>query len=225
MSGNTQPGEQPDTWELLNDELRHRIDIQRSAFERLEARAGIVAAVAFGALQFVAREPVESGWLPAAVVAYVLAMVCASALAVLPRRFHEPKPASILVGLWLYPRGRAAAELANNRKVAFEKNVGRQARAVLLLRVSVGLLALGAILSTVHLTQGEPPPMSDETPQDTAPPVPQAPAPPPDDPPQPGVPTMNLLDTDTRAFTGAEFERTIVRGGEPRRDDSGRSKR
>ena len=42
---------------------------------------------------------------------------------------------------------------------------------------------------------------TDET-QQPAPPVPVAAAPPPDAPPQPGVPTMNLLETDTKAITG-----------------------
>lgn len=43
--------------------------------------------------------------------------------------------------------------------------------------------------------------MSKEAPH-PAPPVPVAAAPAPEAPPQPGVPTMNLLETDTRAITG-----------------------
>ena len=86
------------------------------------------------ALQFVASRPIESRWLPIALAFYGRAMLGAGAVAVLPRRFEEPKPASMLNGLWLYPRGRAAAELANNRKLAFEQNVPRQARCVMLIR-------------------------------------------------------------------------------------------
>jgi hypothetical protein len=210
-------GEQSETWELLNDELRHRIDVQRSAFDKIEARAGIVAAVAFAALQFVAGERVDSDWLPPALGAYGAAMVCAGAIALLPRRFDEPKPMTMLVGLWMYPRGRASAELANNRRVAFEKNLPRQALRVWVLRVSVAFLVAGAILSTVHLTQGDLAPMSDETPEDAAPPVPQAPAPPPEEPPEPGIPTMNLLETDIRAIVGSgdpEHLFHAVEGGE-----------
>ena len=146
--------EQARTWELLNEELRLRIETQRRAFERIEARAAIVLGATFAALQFVAEKPVTSRWLPLALIAYGLAMAF-SLIAVLPGWFKETKPRSVLLGLWLYPRGRAAAELANNRLVAFEKNVGRQGRLVLLVRASVAAAVVGAMMSTAHLTKGE----------------------------------------------------------------------
>ena len=102
--------DQPETWELLNDELRHRLDVQRAAFERLEARAAIVLGVAFAAIQYIAEKPVRSAFLPWAIGAYVAAMLC-SLIAMWPRRFEELKPRSLLTGLWLWPRGLAAAEL------------------------------------------------------------------------------------------------------------------
>jgi hypothetical protein len=141
-------------WELLNEEMRLRIDIQRKAFERIEARAAIVLGATFAALQFVAKESVRSAWLPWAIGAYALA-IALSLVAVLPGRFVEIRPRSILVGLWSYPRSRSAAELANNRLVAFEANVERQARIVRLVRASVALAVMGAMLSTAHLTKGE----------------------------------------------------------------------
>jgi hypothetical protein len=216
MSSSAANDEQPETWELINDELRHRLDVQRSAFDRLETRAAFVFAAAFAALQFVARADVESDWLPAAIATYAVSMLCAGAIAAIPRRHDEMSPAAIVKGLWWHTRGRAAAELANNRRVAFEKNVSRQKWLTLALCVSVGLLALGAILSGVHLSQGRPESMSDETSEDAAPSVPQAPSPPPAEPPEPGVPTMNLLHTEIRALTGSELEhKVIVRGSEP----------
>ena len=148
------PEEQGKTWEFLNEELRLRSDAQRKSFERIEGRAAIVLGASFAALQFVAREPARSGWLPFAVAAYGLAMAF-SLIAVLPRGFEDTKPRSLIVGLWLSPRGRAAAELANERLRAFELNVGRQAWMVRFLRASVALAIVGAILSTAHLTKGE----------------------------------------------------------------------
>ena len=107
----------------------------------------------FAALQFVASKPVASPWLGWAVGAYTGAMAC-SLITVLPGWFKETRPRSLLVGLWLYPPERAAAELANNRLIAFEENVGRQGRMVFLVRASVGLGLAGAIMSTLHLMEG-----------------------------------------------------------------------
>ena len=145
--------EHPETWELLNEELRHRLDVQRSSAERLETKAALVLGAALTAIQFVAREAVRSGWLSWAVAAYVGAMACA-VLVVVPRRFEELKPRSLIVGLWLYERGRSTAELANNRLVAFETNVRRQGRRMWLVRASIVLLVVGAILSAEHLARG-----------------------------------------------------------------------
>lgn len=107
----------------------------------------------------------------------------------------------MLIGLWLYPRGRAAAELANNRLAAYEMNVQRHGRRVAAVRVSVVALVLAAILSVAHLTQGAE--LMSDKPQEPAPPVPQAAAPPPDLPPQPAQPTMNLLESETKALTAS----------------------
>ena len=158
MADSRQPTEYTEelgkTWELLNEELRLRLDAQRRAFERIEARAAIVLGASFAALQFVAGEERRSGWLPLALGAYGLAMLF-SLIAVLPRAFEETKPRSLLLGLWWYPRGRAAAELANERLRAFDLNVDRQARMVGLLRASVAVAIAGAMMSTAHLTKGE----------------------------------------------------------------------
>lgn len=146
--------EQVATWELLNDEMRDRLDVQRGAAERLETKAAIVTGAALTAVQFVAKEPVTSYWLPAAVLAYCAAMGAAF-FAVVPRAFDEIGPRSMLVGLWLYPRGRAAAELANNRFVAYQANAKRHGMRVDCVRVAIVALMAGATLSVVHLTQGD----------------------------------------------------------------------
>jgi hypothetical protein len=142
------------TWILLNDELRYRHDTQRAAFAKLEGRAAILLGAATGALLFVAKADVTSGWLVPAVATFAGSIACAL-VAVLPSRFEELQARSLVVGLWLRSRGNAAAELANNRLVAIEENVKRQARFVLYVRCSVALILLGAALSTVHLTQGD----------------------------------------------------------------------
>ncbi len=198
--------EQPETWDLLNEELRHRLDVQRAAAQRLETKATVIIGAALAGVQFIAKEPFRSYWLPLAVGSY-LAAIGAGLLAVLPQVFHETGPRPMLIGLWLYPRGRAAAELANNRLAAYEMNVKRHGRRVAAVRVSVVALVLAAILSVAHLTQGART-VSDK-PQEPAPPVPQAAAPPPDLPPQPAQPTMNLLESETKALTasGAPVER------------------
>ena len=153
-AGIDEPNEQ--TWLLLNDELRHRHDSQRSSFDKLEGRAALVLGAATGALLFVAKEDVTSPWLVPAVVAFAGSIAC-SLIAVLPSRFEELGARALVVGLWLRSRGNAAAELANARLVAIEENVVRQARMVRFARGSVALILAGAILSTIHLTQGDRP--------------------------------------------------------------------
>lgn len=145
-----------DTWILLNDELRYRHDAQRAAFSKLEGRAAILLGVATGALLFVAQEDVASSWLIPGLAAFAGAIACAL-VAVLPSRFEELQPRSLVIGLWRRSRGNAAAELTNNRLVAIEANVARQANLVRFVRSSVALALLGAALSTIHLTQGDRP--------------------------------------------------------------------
>ncbi|MEY2446653.1 MAG: hypothetical protein QOH79_129 [Acidimicrobiaceae bacterium] len=51
--------------------------------------------------------------------------------------------------------------------------------------------------------------MPDQQPE-SAPPVPQTPAPPPEASPEPGVPTMNLLEVETRSmFSQARDDKMI----------------
>ncbi|MFP5316676.1 MAG: hypothetical protein ACLGI2_00065 [Acidimicrobiia bacterium] len=149
------PIEQNETWQLLNDELRLRLDVQRTAFNRIEGRAALILGAVFAAIQFVAGKDLSSPWLSWALGAYGVAMATSLCVAALPRRFEEVKPRSIVVGLWLYPKGRAAAELANNRLKAFEQNVKRQGLMILIVRVSVAFAIAGAILSVLHLTRGD----------------------------------------------------------------------
>lgn len=153
MADGLESEEHPETWALLNEELRLRLDVQRAAFARIEGRAAIVLAAAFTALQFVAREPVSSRWLAPALVSYGLSML-AGLIAVWPSRFEELKPRSLLFGLWLYSHGRASAEMANARLQAFEVNVARQHKLVSWVRVSVVLALVGAMMSLGHFTQG-----------------------------------------------------------------------
>jgi len=160
------------TWILLNDELRHRHDAQRTAFAKLEGRAAILLGAATGALLFVAKENVTSEWLVPALLTFAGSIVC-SLVAVLPSRFEELQARSLVVGLWLRSQGNAAAELANNRLVAIEQNVQRQARVVKLVRCSVALSLFGAALSTIHLTHGDRP--DDERPPACADPSPASP--------------------------------------------------
>ena len=209
------PSDSNGTWVLLNDEVRQRLDVQREALAHIEARAAIVLGAAFAALQFVAEKPLSSPWLPLAASAYVGAMAC-SLIAVLPGSFQEIEPNAVVLGLWFYQPDLAAAELANNRLFAFNLNEARRRRIVFLVRVAVVLAVLGAILSTLHLTEeiapmwrkrrpSQPsapvvPPVPEAAappPQPSAPvvpPVPQAAAPPPNSPPRPGVRTMDLTD-------------------------------
>jgi hypothetical protein len=204
VAGIDQPNEQ--TWLLLNDELRHRHDSQRSSFDKLESRAAIVLGAATGALLFVAKEDVNSPWLVPALAAFAGSIAC-SLIAVLPSRFEELGARALVVGLWLRSRGNAAAELANARLAAIEENVARQARMVRFARASVALIWPGRSCqpSTSHK---ETDPMSSEptNAQPATPPPPQVPTAATADPPsqpQPGVPTMHLLETDIRALTAS----------------------
>jgi hypothetical protein len=153
-AGIDEPNEQ--TWILINDELRHRHDSQRSSFDKLEGRAAIVLGAATGALLFVAKEDVASAWLVPAMATFAGSIAC-SLIAVLPNRFEELGARPLVVGLWLRSRGNAAAELANARLAAIEENVVRQGRMVRFARASVVLILAGAIFSTIHLTQGDRP--------------------------------------------------------------------
>lgn len=143
-----------DTRRLLYDELRHRHDVQRSVSERLEGKAALVLGAALALIQFVAREPVDSWWLPPALGPYTTAGLAALVI-VLPRRFEELGPENVLRKVWWWTLPDAASYLANARLSAIKANVEHQAAKVRWLRLSVVLLLLGAMMSAVHLTQGE----------------------------------------------------------------------
>jgi hypothetical protein len=145
----------PEARRLLYDELRHRHDVQRGVSERLEGKAALVLGAALALVQFVAREPVDSGWwLPAALAAYLLSAAAALRV-VLPRRFEELGAERVLRKVWWWSLPDTAGYLSNARRHVIELNVDHLAFKVRWLRVSIGLLIAAAILSAVHLTQGE----------------------------------------------------------------------
>lgn len=144
----------PETRRLLHEELRHRHDVQRGVSERLEGKAALVLGASLALVPFVAKEPVQSWWLPLATAFYAFSAL-AAVVVVVPRSFQELDPRKTLETVWLWDPSDAAGELANNRLRAIETNVRDQAGRVLWLRVSLGLLLLGAIMSVLHLTLGE----------------------------------------------------------------------
>jgi hypothetical protein len=151
-AGNDPPPPTPG-WVLLNEEMRHRIDVQRTSVEKITGKAVIVLGLSVGAAQFMANTDAEQFTRGAAFLAYAVAAV-AGLLVVAPAPFSELKPRSMLVGLWRYPEERAAAELANSRLKIFEANVHRQGKMVLRLRVAMIALVVGAALSVVALGVG-----------------------------------------------------------------------
>lgn len=146
--------EQPETWELINDEARHLLSAQRSAGERVETKAALVMAAALTAAQFVAKEPLSSYWLPFAVVGYATAFGIGM-LCIRPRAFEELGLKRVMLGVWWWPRGRAAAEMANSRNEAIRVNALRHRRRVSFFWWSLAALAIGAMMSIGHLTRGE----------------------------------------------------------------------
>lgn len=144
---------QPETWTLLNEEGRHLLDTQRSAAERIETKAALVVGAALTAAQFVAKEPFSSYWLPAAMTGYLLAILCGLAC-VLPRTLNNIGLDETVRGVWWFDRGRAAAEIVNNRNVAIKANARRHRRRVLWFWAALTMLAIGAIMSVGHLTLG-----------------------------------------------------------------------
>lgn len=148
--------EQPETWELLSEEGRYLLDSQRAAGERIETKAGLVIGAALASAQFVAAQQVESRWLPIALVSYA-ASIAAGLWCVRPRTFDNIGLEQLLTGLWRYPKGRAAAEIVNNRNVAIKANARRHQARVTWFWLSLVGLGFGAIMSAGHLSLGDDP--------------------------------------------------------------------
>jgi len=121
---------------------------------RIETKAAVVIGAALAAAQFVAAQPVRSYWLPTALVAYTAA-IAAGLWCVRPRTFDNIGLEQLLTGLWRYPRGRAAAEIVNNRNVAIKANARRHQARVTWFWLSLVGLGLGAIMSVGHLSLGD----------------------------------------------------------------------
>lgn len=147
------PEEQPATWEMLSEEGRYLLDSQRAAGERIETKAAVVIGAALTAAQFVATRELHSYWLPLALAAYLVA-IGAGLVCVRPRTFDNIGLEQLLKGLWWYPKGRAAAEIVNNRNLAVKANARRHQSRVTWFWLSLTTLALGAIMSVGHLTWG-----------------------------------------------------------------------
>ena len=142
------------TRELLLNQAQHRADVQRSAIERVEAKAAIVLGVSVTAAQFIASRSYRSGFLPLAMGAYVVAIGCSLVVAAL-RNHHEVDPAKFVNTLWQAPYDYAVTELVAHYNRNFKINRKRARWRQWVWWGSAGALAIGAIMSVLHVTQGD----------------------------------------------------------------------
>ena len=142
------------TWALLNEESRLLLDAQRTGAERVETKAALVIGAALAAAQFVARESVDSYWLPASLVAYALC-IGSGLICVSPRRFENLSLERTMKGVWWYPHEFAVAEVLNNRNEAVKANAKRHQARVLWFWLSITFLGGGAMMSALHLRLGK----------------------------------------------------------------------
>jgi hypothetical protein len=145
----------PETRKLLLDLTRYRCDVQRAAFERVEAKAGILLAFAVTAAQFVVSRQIESGYRSWAVGAYVVAMVLALIVSGL-RSHREIDPMKYLPALWDAAAERATTLMTNEFADAYRANLSGSTWRVWLWRLSAVALTTGAMLSVLHITRGTP---------------------------------------------------------------------
>ena len=142
-----------ETRRILNEELRHRLDIQRSAAERVETKAAILLGFAATAMQFVVGRDEASPLETATVIAWCATIIACLAV-VTVRPSGELDPEDFVNDLWSADAPFAHTKLVRTRLYEFERNRRRltiRTRAWLL---SSRCLAAAGILSALHLSYG-----------------------------------------------------------------------
>lgn len=147
--------ERLETRKLLAELLDQRLAVQRSAAERVEAKAAIVLGVATGVLQLVLGQKLTSEWLGPAVAAYFVAIVM-SVVCLALRRNREVDPGALLRELWNAPAVFTYSQLANNRLDAFTVNMGRVRWRIRAWWCAVAALVAATVLSVLHVRYGVP---------------------------------------------------------------------
>lgn len=138
---------------LLDDELRQRLDVQRTAAERVETKANIVLGFSIAAGQFVLRSEASSAWLAPSVAAFALS-IAASLYVLTVRRHEEINPTTLVPDLWNATTAEAHQALIEARLWALEENRGRLRWRRRGWWVSFWSLTLAGILAAAHLHWG-----------------------------------------------------------------------
>ena len=146
-----------ETRRILNEEMRHRLEIQRSAAERVEAKAAIVLGFAATAMQFVISRNQSSDFETVSIAAWALA-IAASLVVISVRASGELDPRSFVEDLWNADAPFAHSKLTRTRLHEFEHNGGRLTIRVIAWQVAGLFVAVAGILSALHLMNGEAPP-------------------------------------------------------------------
>ena len=142
------------TRRLLNDELRHRLDVQRSSGERVETKATVVLSLAITAIPWVVGADLHSGWLVPTLVAFIGTVGC-SLMVLRIRQSWELDPESYVDELWTIDDGTAQTSLAERRLAAFTRNRTELHRRIRWWYRSIAGLIAGAAMAGLHLWVGE----------------------------------------------------------------------
>jgi hypothetical protein len=141
------------TRRLLNDELRHRLDVQRSSGERVETKATVILGLATTGVPLLLNAGLRSWWLLPAAGAFALAIAC-SVVVVRIRQSWELDPGSYVDLMWDVDEGTAQSRLVEQRRAAFERNRAELRARIRWWWASVASLVVAAVLTGIHLWAG-----------------------------------------------------------------------
>ena len=141
------------TRRLLNDELRHRLDVQRSSGERVETKATVILGLASTGVPLVLNAGASNWWLLPALAAFAAAIVC-SLVVIRIRQSWELDPGAYVDAMWDVDVAEAQSRLARQRQAAFERNRTELHARIGWWWASVACLLAAGALSALHLWSG-----------------------------------------------------------------------
>ena len=147
------PDEPIRTRRLLNDELRHRLDVQRSSGERIETKGTVILGLATTIAPLVANAGARSGWLVPALSAFLATIGC-SLMVVRIRHSWELDPTSYVEELKDVDERTALTTLTTERVAAYRRNRAELRRRIHWWRAAAACLMVGTALSAAHLWSG-----------------------------------------------------------------------
>jgi len=142
-----------DTLELANDVIRERLELQRTAIERIETKATLLLGFAAAGIQVLLLRGVHGVPGAVAITAFALSMATGLGCVAVYEHHYPPEPGRIVDAYLAVSRAHLLDVLVRTRTVAYFRNAKVTRRKRVAWLVTLFLLAIGAAASGLTIAR------------------------------------------------------------------------